>query len=71
MIHPEAMRVTWQGQRVGLYESFMDVTMDSLVTRNTINTHMHNIRKKICKVDPDFSCIKSEYGYDYRWVPEP
>lgn len=50
------------------YESLMNATMESLVTRNTINTHMHNIRKKIRKVDKTFSCIKSEYGYGYRWV---
>lgn len=54
--------------RVVDYASLMDATMESLITHNTINTHMHNIRKKIRKVDPDFNCIKSEYGYGYRWV---
>lgn len=52
------------------YESFMNAAMESLVTRNTINTHMHNIRKKIRRVDPSFTCIKSEYGYGYRWTSE-
>lgn len=89
-VNPEALRVTWKGQRVNLsatelrmlvnliekpehavsYESFMNATMESLVTRNTINTHMHNIRKKIRWVDPTFACIKSEYGYGYRWAEE-
>lgn len=50
------------------YESLMSATMESLVTRNTINTHMYNIRKKIRSVDKTFSCIKSEYGYGYKWV---
>lgn len=54
--------------RVVDYTSLMDATMESLITHNTINTHMHNIRKKIRKLDPDFNCIKSEYGYGYRWA---
>jgi two-component system OmpR family response regulator len=49
------------------YETLMNATMQSLVTNNTINTHMRNIRKKFEKVDPDFSSIKSEYGFGYRW----
>jgi two-component system, OmpR family, response regulator len=49
------------------YETLMNATMQSLVTNNTINTHMRNIRKKFEKIDPEFACIKSEYGYGYRW----
>jgi two-component system, OmpR family, response regulator len=49
------------------YEILMNATMQSLVTNNTINTHMRNIRKKFEKVDPSFSNIRSEYGYGYRW----
>ena len=49
------------------YETLMDATMQSFVTNNTINTHMRNIRKKFQKVDPQFACIKSEYGFGYRW----
>jgi two-component system OmpR family response regulator len=49
------------------YETLMNATMQSLVTNNTINTHMRNIRKKFEKVDPEFACIKSEYGFGYRW----
>ncbi|MFP6834586.1 MAG: response regulator transcription factor, partial [Pseudomonadales bacterium] len=49
------------------YETLMNATMQSLVTNNTINTHMRNIRKKFEKVDKDFSNIKSEYGFGYRW----
>ena len=40
------------------YETLMNATMQSLVTNNTINTHMRNIRKKFEKVDSDFGCIK-------------
>lgn len=49
------------------YETLMNATMQSLVTNNTINTHMRNIRKKFEKLDAEFSCIKSEYGFGYRW----
>ena len=49
------------------YETLMNATMQSLVTNNTINTHMRNIRKKFEKADPNFSSIKSEYGFGYRW----
>jgi two-component system OmpR family response regulator len=49
------------------YDTLMNATMQSLVTNNTINTHMRNIRKKFENIDPEFSCIKSEYGFGYRW----
>ena len=50
------------------YETLMNATLQSLVTNNTINTHMRNIRKKFEKVDSDFACIRSEYGFGYRWA---
>ncbi len=49
------------------YDTLMNATMQSLVTNNTINTHMRNIRKKFDAIDPEFDCIKSEYGFGYRW----
>ena len=49
------------------YDTLMNATMQSLVTNNTINTHMRNIRKKFEHIDKDFDCIKSEYGFGYRW----
>ena len=49
------------------YDTLMNATMQSLVTNNTINTHMRNIRKKFEAIDPEFDCIKSEYGFGYRW----
>ena len=50
------------------YATLMDATMQSLVTNNTINTHMRNIRKKFERADADFASIKSEYGFGYRWT---
>ena len=49
------------------YDTLMNATMQSLVTNNTINTHMRNIRKKFEVLDQEFACIKSEYGFGYRW----
>ena len=49
------------------YDTLMNATMQSLVTNNTINTHMRNIRKKFENIDPEFDSIKSEYGFGYRW----
>ena len=49
------------------YDTLMNATMQSLVTNNTINTHMRNIRKKFESIDSEFDCIKSEYGFGYRW----
>ena len=49
------------------YDTLMNATMQSLVTNNTINTHMRNIRKKFEAIDCRFDCIKSEYGFGYRW----
>ena len=50
------------------YETLMQSTMQSLVTHNTINTHMRNIRKKFEREDDEFAGIKSEYGFGYRWT---
>ena len=52
------------------YETLMNATMQSLVTNNTINTHMRNIRKKFEAVDQEFASIKSEYGFGYRWTKQ-
>ena len=49
------------------YDTLMNASMQSLVTNNTINTHMRNIRKKFENIDSEFDSIKSEYGYGYRW----
>lgn len=50
------------------YARLMKATMQPLVTNNTINTHMRNIRRKFVSIDAGFSCISNEYGYGYRWI---
>jgi len=41
-----------------------------VVEDNTINTHILHIRKKFKKVDEDFQCIKTRYGFGYQWSCE-
>ena len=52
------------------YEALMQATIQQYVTRNTINTHMRNIRRKFCALDSRFTCIGNEYGHGYRWVQD-
>ena len=49
------------------YEDLMDTTRHAIVTTNTINTHIRNIRRKFEDADDQFAAIQSEYGYGYRW----
>ena len=41
-----------------------------VVEDNTINTHILHIRKKFKKIDADFQCIKTRYGFGYQWMCE-
>lgn len=52
------------------YESLMRATLQSYVTNNTINTHMRNLRNKFRALDPNFDCIRNEYGFGYRWLTQ-
>ena len=38
------------------------------VTDNAIAAKIRRIREKFKEIDPDFDCIKTEYGMGYRWV---
>jgi two-component system OmpR family response regulator len=49
-------------------EELVSVTRQGIVEDNTINTHILHIRKKFKKVDPDFDCIKTRYGFGYSWI---
>lgn len=35
---------------------------------NTITSHIGRIRRGFKEIDPDFACIRTEYGMGYRWV---
>ncbi len=45
-------------------------TRQGVVEDNTINTHILHIRKKFKKIDADFQCIKTRYGFGYQWLCE-
>ncbi len=49
-------------------EDLVRATRQGLVEDNTINTHILHIRKKLKKVDADFNCIKTRYGFGYCWI---
>jgi DNA-binding response OmpR family regulator len=49
-------------------EELVKATRQGLVEDNTINTHILHIRKKFKKIDPDFDCIRTRYGFGYSWT---
>ena len=49
-------------------EDLVNATRQGVVEDNTINTHILHIRKKFKKVDAEFACIKTRYGFGYGWV---
>lgn len=55
-----------QGATVG-HEALQQAA-NIVVESNTIVAHVRNIRAQFKRIDPDFSHIKTERGYGYRWV---
>jgi len=53
--------------RVVTYEELMDAAEQGVVTRNTVNTHILHLRRKLKAIDLDFACIANEYALGYRW----
>ena len=51
-------------------DALIKATHQGLVEDNTINTHILHIRKKFKKVDAEFQCIKTRYGFGYQWSCE-
>ena len=49
-------------------EDLVRATRQGLVEDNTINTHILHIRRKFKKIDPEFNCIKTRYGFGYSWI---
>ncbi len=58
LAHPEGASI----------EELVKATRQGLVEDNTINTHILHIRKKLKRLDPDFNCIKTRYGFGYCWI---
>jgi two-component system OmpR family response regulator len=53
---------------VATYNDLMEAAEQGVVNRNTVNTHIRNLRKKIQLVDPEFHHIANEYALGYRWI---
>ena len=49
------------------YDRLAAATRQTVVTNNTVNTHVRNLRHKFRDIDPDFASIASVYGFGYRW----
>jgi len=49
------------------YDRLAAATRQTVVTNNTINTHVRNLRHKFREIDPDFAAICNVYGFGYRW----
>ena len=49
------------------YEALMEAAEQGIVTRNTVNTHILHLRRKLRAVDPGFAGIRNEYALGYRW----
>jgi two-component system OmpR family response regulator len=49
------------------YEELMQAAEQGIVTRNTVNTHILRVRRKLRGVDPAFASIRNEYALGYRW----
>lgn len=61
--------MTETGEAVSV-DDLIKATRQGVVEDNTINTHILHIRKKFKKVDEDFQCIKTRYGFGYQWSCE-
>ncbi len=49
------------------YDQLMESAMQSIVTNNTVNTHIRNIRQKFHVIDPGFKCIENVTALGYKW----
>ena len=49
------------------YDALMQVTRQSYVEKNSINTYIRRIRNKFKEIDPEFSAIDTVFGMGYRW----
>jgi two-component system, OmpR family, response regulator len=56
-----------RGERGASYDALAHATRQGVVENNTINTHILHVRAKFRDIDPEFDCIRSVYGFGYRW----
>ncbi|MDC0948558.1 response regulator transcription factor [Gammaproteobacteria bacterium] len=53
--------------QVKTYDMLMQVTRQSYVEKNSINSYIRRIRKKFSEIDSDFDRIDTVFGVGYRW----
>ncbi|MEH6814588.1 MAG: response regulator transcription factor, partial [Motiliproteus sp.] len=52
---------------VASYDELASATRQTLVTNNTVNTHIRHIRNKFLHADPQFDALENVYSAGYRW----
>lgn len=53
------------------FDQLAERTRQSVVTNNTLSTHIKHIRQKIKRLDPTFDALVSVYGSGYQWDLPP
>lgn len=64
-------QIVTRGEAVTSYDELAAVTRQTLVTNNTLNTHIRHIRRKFERIDPEFCALENVYGAGYRWRLDP
>ncbi|WP_421864620.1 response regulator [Motiliproteus sp.] len=49
------------------FDALAQKTRQTVVTNNTLSTHIRHLRNKFKAVDPEFDRLVSVYGLGYRW----
>ena len=50
------------------FDQLAERTRQSVVTNNTLSTHIKHIRHKFRAIDPEFQALVSVYGRGYQWL---
>lgn len=53
------------------FDQLAERTRQTVVTNNTLSTHIKHIRRKLKAIDPAFDALINVYGTGYRWESPP
>ena len=53
------------------YDQLAERTRQTVVTNNTLSTHIKHIRRKLKLIDKSFDALINVYGTGYRWEIPP
>ena len=53
------------------YDQLAERTRQTVVTNNTLSTHIKHIRRKLKVIDQSFDALINVYGTGYRWETPP